>query len=84
MIILLNETCNLELSEPYKDLPASSFPPLNLIFSFFSTLPSVVVGALSSILSLSNVKKSENGEVLKFLLSFSTITLSNAKLVFVN
>ena len=54
--MLTNETCNLCLNDPYKDFPASSLPPLNLIFSFlFVDVESWVVGASDSSFKVSKV-----------------------------
>ena len=84
MIIFDIDTCNLCFNEPYKDFPASLIPPLNLIFSFFFTLPFCVVPPLNSSFKSFNVKKSENGCDLKFLLSFSGMTLLISKFVLVS
>ena len=78
------DASNLCFNEPYKDLPASLIPPLNLIFSFFFTLPFCVVPPLNSSFKSFNVKKSENGCNLKSLLSFSGMTLLISKFVLVS
>ena len=83
-MILDIDTEILFAKEPYNAFPASSIPPLNLIFSFFGFVPLVVVITLVSCFKSSNLKKSEKVAVLKSLLSFSTTTLSIAKFVFVN
>ena len=67
------------LQQP-SNLLASSKLALNLIFSFLE-LPGCVVAAPVSSFNVSNVKKSVNGDVLKFLLSLSGITFSMAKFV---
>ena len=80
-MISLTKISNLSFKEPNKDLPASLIPPLNFIFSFLMTVPipsSETVKSVSSF-KVSNVKKSENGEVLNFFASLSGITLSRVK-----
>ena len=77
------DTPNLSFNEPNKDLPASFLEPLNLISFFLFSISSVDNEAVSFFKS-SNVKKSENGFVLKFFVSLCVTSLSNAKFVLVN
>jgi hypothetical protein len=71
----------LSFNEPNKDLPASLLDGLNLITSVV-VFEVFVFGALVSSFNVSKVKKSENGDVEKLLLSFSGVALSSTKLVF--
>ena len=72
------------LREPNNDLDPSVLSELNLTGLFSPVDCLTVVGTSTSTLRFSNVKKSENGAVLKLLTSCSGITLSRAKLELVN
>ena len=83
MIIFFVDIPNLSFKEPNNDFPASVFDPLNLI-SFFLFAISSVDNVSISFFKSSNVKKFENGFVLKLLVSLCITSLSNAKFVLVN
>ena len=83
LIILVVATPNLLFNDPNKDLAASFLEPLNFISLFLFAVPLVVVLEVCPFKS-SNVKKLENGFVLKFFVSLCITSLSNAKFVLVN
>jgi hypothetical protein len=82
LIIFVNETNILLFKEPNNDLFPLFLDVLNLTLSVLLGVD--CVATTSSSFKSSNVKKSENAEVTNSLLSFSGITTSNAKLVFVS
>ena len=77
------DTPNLLFNDPNKDFPASFLAPLNLVSFFLFAISSFDNKSFSNFKS-SKVKNSENGFVLKSLVSLCTTSLSKPKFVLVN